>query len=395
MVVTESSCSSDENSTTCAGSSAANALRVLSAGDQDVDVVCASPTAEASDSATGSDAAVASGSESDSESGAESETRDVVSSTDEVEGNANTNSASGDGESLASHLEPLDLRFMDDDTSSSSSPCAQALPPTSEETFPEYDLDEEALVPVDAIVTPAVPVFDPYLFISQLPLSPPVSDDPTPRLPPKAPGAPLVTLVLDLDETLLHGAPVGDPTVPAPADYVITVREPASDCDSEEIEYTLSANKRPHLEEFLKAVAPLFEVVVFTASQPVYAGQLIDRIDPTRSLIAHRLYRDACCFSCGNFMKDLSVLGRDLSHIVLVDNSPHTYGYQIDNGIPIASWYGDACDSALVELLPFLKQLATCEDVRPLVREQFQTCKLVEAARAANDALQQQLQDQQ
>ena len=50
----------------------------------------------------------------------------------------------------------------------------------------------------------------------------------------------------------------------------------------------------------------------------------------------------------------------------------------MDNGIPIESWFEKQDDTGLLDLIPFLEQLKTVDDVRPLVREKFGTARLVE-----------------
>jgi len=196
--------------------------------------------------------------------------------------------------------------------------------------------------------------FNPWQFIKSLPpyetvrhLTPAVALPPRPdNFNPHIKDDDLITLVLDLDETLVHCTVERCETY----DFVFPVV-------FHDVEYTVYVKLRPHLQEFLKRIQDKYEVVVFTASQKVYANELLDRIDPQNQYFHHRLFRESCLAVDGNFLKDLTVLGRDLSKVVLVDNSPHAFGYQVDNGIPIESWFENPQDRELLKLERFLRQL--------------------------------------
>ncbi|XP_078169856.1 uncharacterized protein LOC144564185 isoform X1 [Carex rostrata] len=212
--------------------------------------------------------------------------------------------------------------------------------------------------------------FDPYVFIKDLPdLSLVVPRFRPVLLPKQTRSCPLTTLVLDLDETLVHST-----LEPCPdADFSFLVNFNLK-------EHTIYVKCRPYLRDFLERVASLFETIIFTASQSIYAEQLLNVLDPKRKLFRHRVYRDSCVFVEGNYLKDLSVLGRDLSHVIIVDNSPQAFGFQIDNGVPIESWFDDPNDRELLSLLPFLESLAGVQDVRPLIAQKFNLRGKVAAA---------------
>ncbi|RPB04431.1 NIF-domain-containing protein [Choiromyces venosus 120613-1] len=158
-------------------------------------------------------------------------------------------------------------------------------------------------------------------------------------------------LVLDLDETLVHSSF----KVLHQADFTIPV-------DIEGSYHNVYVIKRPGVDEFMRRVGELYEIVVFTASVSKYGDPLLDQLD-IHHVVHHRLFRDSCFNNQGNYVKDLSQLGRDLKDTIIIDNSPTSYIFHPQHAVPISSWFSDAHDNELLDLIPVLEDLST-QDVR-------------------------------
>ena len=178
-------------------------------------------------------------------------------------------------------------------------------------------------------------------------------------LPPKSQEfANKKTLILDLDETLVHSSF----TPFEKNDIVLNV-------DFEGVMYNIYVLVRPDAELFIKTVAKFFEVVIFTASISKYASPLLDILDKGKN-IKHRLYRDHCTFINGIYIKDLKKCNRSLKDLIIVDNSPIAYTFDSDNGLPIKTWIEDPDDKELMKIVPILEFLSKTKDVRKFI-DQF------------------------
>jgi CTD small phosphatase-like protein 2 len=114
----------------------------------------------------------------------------------------------------------------------------------------------------------------------------------------------------------------------------------------------------------LKSLSEIAEIIVFTASYANYANAIIDYLDPSGTLISHRLYRDHCTFSHGIHIKDLRRINRSLENLIIVDNSVYSYLLQMENGVPILPYFEGTNDNELLKLLDYLKILIKLPDIR-------------------------------
>jgi len=153
-------------------------------------------------------------------------------------------------------------------------------------------------------------------------------------------------LVLDLDETLVHSS-----FQPVPKyDFLIPVEIDGNT-------YQVYVAKRPYVDEFLKKMGEIFEVVVFTASLSKYADPVLDLLD-IHKVVDGRLFREHCTCLNDIYVKDMSMMGRPIESIFIIDNSPHAYSLQPENAIPCITWFDDYEDNELLEFIPVLTKIA-------------------------------------
>lgn len=170
-------------------------------------------------------------------------------------------------------------------------------------------------------------------------------------------------LVLDLDETLVHSS---FQAVPNP-DYIIPVT-------IDNIVHNVYVLKRPGVDDFMRRMGAVYEVVIFTASLSKYADPLLDELD-IHKVISKRLFRESCVLHDGHYVKDLSLLNRDISQAIIVDNSQMSYIFQPENAIDCFSFIDDPRDVELWEIADFLESIKGVKDVRFFCRTWREWCK--------------------
>jgi Dullard-like phosphatase family protein len=156
-------------------------------------------------------------------------------------------------------------------------------------------------------------------------------------------------LVFDLDETLVYCTPI----------------KPASDdCFPIKVHRRrVFVHMRPGVLAFLRDIQHTYDIFFFTASHPDYANQIINRIAPSIPL-SHRFFRSSCQSSCGYLVKDLRIINRPLSRILLLDDTAGSALANPHNYVRIPPWNGGRTDTLLMNrLLPFLESLACEKDL--------------------------------
>ncbi|KAF2748339.1 NIF-domain-containing protein [Sporormia fimetaria CBS 119925] len=152
-----------------------------------------------------------------------------------------------------------------------------------------------------------------------------------PKLLPDVDPAPPMTLVLSLEDLLVHS--------------------------EWSAQHGWRAAKRPGVDYFLRYLSQYYELVIFTSVKSADADPIIRKLDPFR-IVMWPLFREATRYEKGEYIKDLSCLNRDLSKTIIIDTDPSHVKLQPENAILLPKWKGDPKDKGLVALIPFLEYVA-------------------------------------
>ena len=210
-------------------------------------------------------------------------------------------------------------------------PSADMSPP-----MPEGVARVQAAVNLDSLKSPTSPS------VHRITKYPHAPTPPRPLLPPRLPSytapprnakIPQKTLVLDLDETLIHSLAKGgrmssghmvEVKLSMPMTTALTPGGQQTTLGPQHpILYYV--HKRPHCDDFLRKISKWYKLVIFTASVQEYADPVIDWLEQERKYFQARYYRQHCTFRNGAYIKDLSSVEPDLSKVMILDNSPMSY----------------------------------------------------------------------
>ena len=142
------------------------------------------------------------------------------------------------------------------------------------------------------------------------------------------------SLVLDLDETLIH----------------FNVNHEQND------EGVLKL--RPGVFTFLEKVKEYYEIILFTEASEAYTELLMEAFNK-KKYFDYKLFRQHTIIIGEDFVKDLQRIGRPLDKIIIIDNIAQNFRMQKPNGINIKPFYGEnQKDKALIDLIPILINIA-------------------------------------
>ncbi|SBS86352.1 NLI interacting factor-like phosphatase, putative [Plasmodium malariae] len=173
---------------------------------------------------------------------------------------------------------------------------------------------------------------------------------------------PSMTLVLDLDETLIYCTKKKKYNHQKEVDVLINGKY-----------FSLYVCKRPYIDLFFSVLYPFYEIIIFTTAIKSYADTVLNIVDVDH-YIDKKFYREDC-FEMNKkvYIKNLVNIKKEISKIVLIDDSDLSGLKYPENFFPIKKWRGDLNDTELLDIIPFFLNLRKVRDIRSICSFRLKT----------------------
>lgn len=162
-------------------------------------------------------------------------------------------------------------------------------------------------------------------------------------------------LILDVDETLIHGT-----TVPL-----------ETACDFRAGEFHIY--ERPHVKEFLESVAKSYDLACWSSATEDYLQIIMNQIISEKTKLLFCWDRSRCTRRMDFvmqeefFLKDLRKikrLGYDLSRVLILEDEPRKVFRNYGNAVYVRPFFGQRDDSELLKLASYLLSIKDIENFR-------------------------------
>ena len=129
---------------------------------------------------------------------------------------------------------------------------------------------------------------------------------------------------------------------------------------------------RNGLFSFLSMIKPYYELISFSSEPDKITTNIIKEIEFKEKIFDYNFGREHCILCDNILVKDISLVGRDLKDIIIVDDNEKSFQLNEENGIKISKFEGNnEFDNALFELKKILILIykANYDDVRIALKE--------------------------
>ena len=136
-----------------------------------------------------------------------------------------------------------------------------------------------------------------------------------------------------------------------------------------------NVNLRTGLYSFLYMIKPYYELISFSSESDNITKSIIKEIESKEKIFDYNFGREHCILYENTLVKDISLIGRDIKNIIIVDYDENNFKLNEENGIKIAKFEGyeknNKIDNSLFELKKILILIykANYKDLRKALKD--------------------------